>query len=202
MKNFAAECFIAFVLCLCLAGTGWAHRVNLFAYPDGDAVQVECYFGKNQKVRHGALTFSDGETGAVLCRGTTDEQGMFRFRPDGQFLVSGHGLDILLYAGEGHQSSWRMGAEELQSLAAAVRPAEECAVSEGSSADLPLAAMDRRELEEIVGKAMDARLAPLVQALARQENREPDLRDVIGGIGWILGLLGLAAYLRYRPRKR
>ena len=62
------------------------------------------------------------------------------------------------------------------------------------------ATVDSRELEALIGKVLDARLVPIKQALARQEDSAPRLQDIIGGIGWILGLLGLATYLRYRPR--
>lgn len=191
VRNFCLIC----ILVLGFSSTALAHRVNIFAYVDGDAVQVECSFSKSQKVKHGKLTFSDGETGATLLEGVTDEEGMFRFRPEERFLHTGHGLDILLYAGEGHQSTWRMEADELKALVAhssQKQPSKE--------ATLALNSMGSKELEEIFGRILEEKLAPLRQALARQQENSPGLRDIIGGLGWILGLLGLAAYLRYKPR--
>jgi nickel transport protein len=35
--------------------------------------------------------------------------------------------------------------------------------------------------------------------LAEQTEAGPNLRDIIGGIGWIFGLIGVAAYFRRRP---
>lgn len=209
MKLFSV-CFLVLLLSLCLADVSLAHRVTVFAFVDGDAVRVECSFRKNQKVKHGKLVVSDHETGAFLLEGTTDVQGVFRFRPDAAFLKTGHGLNILLQAGEGHQNDWQMTAEELQALSPAGCPAKGgvggVSVSETSvpqafaeEAVPPVPVIDAAALEALVGKVMDAKLAPVKQALARQENDGPDVRDIVGGIGWILGLLGLAAYLRYRP---
>jgi nickel transport protein len=207
MKRFAV-CFFALLLSLCFADISLAHRVNVFAFVDGDAVRVECSFSKNHPVKQGTLKVSDHETGAFLLEGTTDAQGIFRFRPDADFLKTGHGVTILLKAGEGHQNEWQITAEELQALSPEGVKAEGggngVSVPETNTpqslADGASSAMDVAELEALVGKVMDAKLAPIKQALARQENSGPDIRDIVGGIGWIIGLLGLAAYLRYRPR--
>lgn len=57
--------------------------------------------------------------------------------------------------------------------------------------------VDMAALEDMFAHVLDARLAPVEQALA-QRAAGPDLRDIVGGIGWIIGLLGLAAYMKYR----
>lgn len=190
----------ALVLLLGFSGTGHAHKVNVFAYVDADAIQVECYFTRSQKVRHGKLVVSDLSTGETLLEGTTDEQGLFRFQPDPAFLNTGHGMNVLLNAGEGHQSNWEISPAELASLSPAgqgMQPPSAVRAAEGGQAlQAPLAA--DAELEALIGRIMDAKLAPIKQSLARQADSGPNLRDIIGGIGWILGLLGLATYLRYR----
>lgn len=206
MTKSPVSCLIAFALLLFSADASLAHRVNVFAYVDGDAVQVECSFSKSQKVRYGKLVFSDLETGDMLLKGTTDEQGLFRFRPDAAFLSTGHGLSILLDAGEGHQNDWQVAPEELAALspAALAEAAKDMQpVLEQPNSAHPatsFTALDHAELEILIGKVMDAKLAPIRQALVRQQDSGPSLKDVVGGIGWILGLLGLATYMRYRPK--
>lgn len=230
MKKKLTGCCLAFALLLFFTDVCLAHRVNVFAFVDGDALRVECSFSRSQKVRHGKLTFSDLETGATLLESTTDEQGAFLFRPDANFLKTGHGVRILLNAGEGHQNQWQVAAEELAALSPAgpashdektlanqtqTIPAQTAltltAPAQMAPAQAPAiaapfpsaaaAALDHEALEALIGKVMDAKLAPINQALARQQNDGPDIQDIIGGIGWILGLLGLATYLRYRPRR-
>ncbi|MDL2313729.1 cobalamin biosynthesis protein CbiL [Desulfovibrio sp. OttesenSCG-928-C14] len=194
MRKYWITSLAALVLLLCLAGAALAHKVNVFAYVDGEAIQVEGYFTRSQKVRHGKVSVSDLATSQKLLEGTTDEQGLFRFRPDQDFLKTGHGLSILLNAGEGHQSSWEIPAEELANLAPSGAPLPPAQAAPLESAP----AISAAELEAIINKALDAKLAPVKQALARQAESGPGLRDIIGGLGWILGLLGLAAYMKYK----
>lgn len=204
-------CF--FAAFLALSGQCLAHRVNVFAYVDGDAIQVECGFGRGLRVRNGKIAVADLETGAVILEGVTDEHGLFRFRPSDDFLATGHGLVIRLNAGEGHQNDWKVTAEELLGLSGRVRgapsspptPAAADAPEHGAPnvetpETPPAAGMDNAGIEAIVGRVLDEKLAPFRQTFVRPPDREPDFRDIIGGIGWILGLLGLGTYLKYRRK--
>jgi nickel transport protein len=174
-----------------------AHRVNVFAFVDGDEIQVECGFSKSNKVKSGKLVITDLETEAVVLEGVTNEEGVFRFRPSDVFLATGHGLAIRLIAGEGHQNDWTISAEELRGLSrnasAAVPPQGQPGQQTGA------AGVDAAALEAAIGKMLDEKLSPIRQELARQrEEQTPGLRDIAGGIGWILGLLGLATYMKYK----
>jgi len=206
--QYRTACLTALVLLIVFCGMSHAHRVNIFAFVDGDAIQVECSFSKSQKVRHGQLVFTDLQTGAPLLKGTTDEQGMFRFQPDAAFLKTGHGLTILLNAGEGHQNTWQISPEELTMLSSSAphakpvsgvaAPAVQDAVPPGDSQPRAVPLMDTAELEALIARVMDIKLSSIKQSLARQETNDPSLKDIIGGIGWIIGLLGLATYMKYR----
>lgn len=221
MKHFFA-CLFAICLLAVLPGSGWAHRVNVFAFADGDSILVECYFSESQKVRNGKILVSDLQTGATLLEGVTDERGLFRFRPDEAFLQTGHGLNLLLNAGEGHQNHWRVLPEELAALSPQARTAAPAPIATQTRTPAPAQTaealpesgiavvaepvlsptaagyVNAAELEAIVGRVVDEKLLPLKQALARQADSAPSLRDVVGGLGWIIGLLGLAAYMRHR----
>ena len=199
MKYYATG-LAAFILLICFTGTSYAHRVNVFAYVDGDAIQIECSFSKSQKVRNGKLTLTDMATGATLFEATTDEQGMFRFRPTSEFLQTGHSLNILLNAGEGHQNDWQISPEELKALLPSNQTvsAQQPPLSSTENTAALNSALTVTELEALIGRVVDAKLAPVRQALARQEDNGPKLKDIIGGIGWILGLLGIAMYMKYR----
>ncbi len=181
---------------LLLAGEGRAHRVNVFAFVDGDAVRVECGFSRSSRVRNGKLIFVDAATGETVAEGTTDKEGVFRFRPPDAFLATGHGLTVRLLAGEGHAAEWDIPPEELRALARS--GADEV----NETAPPAPSAVDGARLEAMIGRVLDEKLAPVKHTLARLEGEAagPGLRDIVGGIGWILGLLGLAACLKYGKR--
>lgn len=54
------------------------------------------------------------------------------------------------------------------------------------------------DVQRIVDAALDAKLAPLKRDLAAQRNAGPGLTEIIGGIGWLLGLAGMGLYFRGR----
>ena len=54
------------------------------------------------------------------------------------------------------------------------------------------------DVQAAVNEALDAKLAPIKHMLASQFDAGPRLKDIVGGIGWIFGLVGVAAWFRRR----
>ena len=151
MRMFRLWCM---ALCLVFAGASFAsaHRVNIFAFVDGDAVQVECGFNRSQKVKQGTVEVFDATTGVLLLQGTTDDNGVFRFPVTAELREAGHDLNLRIIAGEGHQNDWTVAADELASsgtpkavaVAAAEVPATSASLVAGQaapSAAAPVAAV-------------------------------------------------------------
>ena len=202
------------MLLLACVDVAQAHRVNIFAWLEGGTVRVECSFRRDSPVQQGTVIVFDAQTGAELLQGKTDKQGAFAF-PVPEAVSQGHGLRIRILAGEGHQNEWHMDAAEFSSLlpagTAPISSAEEGAESlpaklvsdagNGSAAPAVVTgALSRKDVETIVDAALDRHLAPLRRALAARNETEPTLRDIVGGLGWIMGLVGIGLYFsRRRP---
>ena len=202
------------LLCLSLcfllvsAPLAWAHRVNIFAYVDGEEIQVECGFNRSQKVRQGTVEVFDAATGDKLTQGTTNDDGVFRFPVTREIRDAGHDLTIRIIAGEGHQNDWTVAAAELgaatvSGAAAPASPARSAASAVPAAPVVPASpavsgGATPEEVERIVNAALDAKLSPIRHLLAEQVEAGPSLRDIVGGIGWIFGLIGVAAYFRRR----
>lgn len=199
-------CFCAALVLLSLPPAAWAHRLNVFAFVDGNEIQVESSFSRGNPARQGKVEVSDAATNAALVTGVTGEDGVFRFpMPDG-VRNRGHDLIVRVNAGEGHQGEWRIPAAELG------RPSVDAVAVvrqlQGEAAVLPPApqsgqsgqavSLTSQELEQIVNAALEQKLAPIRQMLADQYSAGPSLRDIIGGIGWLIGLAGMAAYFKSR----
>lgn len=201
MRSF----FLALALVLLVQGTALAHRVNVFAFVQGGEIVVESWYSKSKKVRHGNIEVQDAQSGETLLTGMTDEQGLWRFPIPEQARSSGAGLRILLQAGEGHQNEWTVQASEfldtprpVESLPAAQPGGAAAASSRTDEALLP--ALTRSDVEEVVSAVLDAKLAPIKRELLEQNQGGPGMREIFGGIGWIFGLVGVAAYFKSRPR--
>jgi nickel transport protein len=55
-------------------------------------------------------------------------------------------------------------------------------------------------IRQVVEEALDKRLKPVMKILVESRENHPTFRDIFGGIGYILGLVGVAAYFNYRRK--
>jgi hypothetical protein len=127
-----------------------AHRINLFAWVEGDTVYVESKFSGGKTVKAGKIIVSDPQ-GTELIKGTTNEKGEFSFR-----IPKKTELKIVLLAGEGHRAEWTIPLAEIEMPAAEKSPVPK---------------------------------------------KGPGAKEIIIGIGCILGLAGAASYIRNRRKK-
>jgi len=65
--------------------------------------------------------------------------------------------------------------------------------------------LDVATLQTIVRTAVDAavekKIAPLRRMLLDQEEKGPGVREIFGGIGYLVGIAGLLAYARSRKHR-
>ncbi|MDO5530519.1 hypothetical protein [Sutterella sp.] len=55
------------------------------------------------------------------------------------------------------------------------------------------AGLTEADVEAAVARALDRRLAPIEKRLAESLDPGPRVQDIVGGIGWLIGLGGIAA---------
>ena len=103
MKRVSLRISIVILCCLGLlpmmVGSASAHRVNVFAWVEGDMIHVEGKFSGGKKVKAGKISVMDPQ-GVELLSGRTDDQGKFSFK-----IPKRTDLRIVLIAGQGHQES-------------------------------------------------------------------------------------------------
>ncbi len=203
---------IAITLFLLSSVPGWAHKVNVFAYVEGDTVVVEGYFSGNVKAQDSPVEVfaSDGKK---ILEGKTDSKGMYSFKLADLPPIKGD-IKIVLDAGMGHRADFTLSMSDLSSSAQETRSPQQKLEKE-EPADPSLAAahpsvqvQDPAVMKKIVEDAVDQRIQPLVKMLGTQQkllmeqrDRGPTLNEIVGGIGWILGIVGVAGYFMGRNRK-
>jgi nickel transport protein len=183
------------------AASAQAHRVNVFAWVEGDTVHTESRFPGGKEVKEGQIAVFDDATGEKLLEGQTDEEGNFSFpvprRAD---------LRIELTAGMGHKNEWIVRSDEM-AAAGGVAPAPaapgdknaEPAKSKTAAAGVETV-VDPAQIQAAVEKVLDRKLAPVVKGMAELRERRTGVADIVGGIGYIIGLAGLGAYIHYRRK--
>ncbi len=199
-----------FLLFIGVSDNLWAHKVNIFAYVEGQRVYTESYFPDGSAVKGGEIAVLDSE-GNVLLSGVTDDEGMYQFE-----IPKIDDLTIVLDASMGHRATYEIGAEELGETsidihredqnAAEVETANENddALSEGidfSGAERS-AFVNIDDLREVVKEEVAAQIQPLSRNIAKLQKQERvSTREIFAGIGYIVGLMGLFMYFQSKRGK-
>lgn len=186
------------VLSLLAAGPAKAHKVMIFAWVEGDTVYTESKFSGGKVVKKGEILVYDLE-GRRLLEGKTNERGEFSFKVPEKTT-----LRIVLQAGMGHRAEWTIPAEEIEAPPAeqtGTATSQQTALKEPERPMQPAPGISPNDIQLAVEKALDKKLKPMFKMLAEFRERGPSVTDILGGIGYILGLVGIASYFHYRRKK-
>jgi len=181
-----------FLIIIMMDVSVFAHKVNIFAFVEGDKVYTESYFNDGKKCIDSKIEVFDNQ-GNKLLEGLTDEEGAFSFE-----IPPGDGdLKIVLTASMGHQAEYNISADELSGAAGLIKEEPEEPVSvispETSSVDL-------KEIQSIIEDALDEKLKPIMREIKKSQEDKISPTEIIGGIGYIIGIFGIVAYFLSRKR--
>ena len=198
-KHFFGGVFIAIIAGFMAAEQVAAHKVTVFAWVDGEMVHTQSKFSGGRVAKQARIEVYN-TAGERLLEGRTDHQGRFVFKTPQK-----EDLQIVLVAGSGHRNEWLVRAEEFGGNLPAAITEKSIQPNVTSAVDTPPEGDDlhlsRADLEEIIASALDRKLQPLTHRLNQLGDR-PKLPDIIGGIGYILGLVGLGAYIHFRRQSK
>ncbi|MDZ7620321.1 MAG: carboxypeptidase-like regulatory domain-containing protein [Patescibacteria group bacterium] len=176
-----------------------AHSLHLFAEGHGTVIRGKAYFRGGSPAANLQITAFD-PGGRAVGDTKTDTQGTFTF--DAPFRCD---YRLLATTSDGHGAEFLVSAAELSAELPLPEPAGN-SPNGGTPAEPPPANPALAELGDDPGttgpladelRGLRVQLTALRQQMAEYEQRTR-LRDVLGGIGYILGLAGLAFYLAAR----
>jgi nickel transport protein len=162
----------------------------IFAWVEGDTVFTESKFSGGKKAMNAqVLVFDKG--GKQLLEGKTDKKGEFSFK-----VPKLTDLRLVLNAAMGHKAEWTIPESELR---------ESCGDLGSKKADESLqpvaVGLSKEEIKGLIEESLDRKLRPIIKMMTESQSKGPSVTEIIGGIGYIFGLMGLVIYFRNRRKK-
>ncbi|WP_267927109.1 hypothetical protein [Desulfolithobacter dissulfuricans] len=208
------------IFCL-LAGPALAHKVRIFAYAEGDTIIGETAFSGGRAPKDSEIIVKDAASGKILLTTRTDDHGEFSFPIPTEARQKGLDLLIVVNVGEGHRGQWKLTADEYldqpptpsPSPATGPTPATSIRVGpdpaaaltagerDGTPARPEVVAVDETMLRRMMEETLDRKLGPIKRMLAESRDQGPRIQDILGGIGYLIGLAGFLAYFKAKANK-
>ncbi len=185
----------------------FAHKVSIFAYAENGTIFTESYFPDGKPVVDGRIEVYNN-AGRLIQEGRTDKEGNFKFK-----IKAVEDLTIVLNASMGHRAEFSLKSDELASGNAAgenekavqdVKPTEPTE-TETREADVRLVSgnLTAEDIRKIVREELTGQIEPIRRGIIDLEKREKvSARDIFSGIGYILGLMGIALLVHTRRQKK
>ncbi|MEA1901739.1 MAG: hypothetical protein U9N47_13490, partial [Thermodesulfobacteriota bacterium] len=123
---------------------------------------------------------------------------------------------VVLKASMGHMAEWKIPFEEINHEAVSNNSKPESDIKDSyetssksqtinSGTDLSVLSeshgISKQEIKKLIDESLDRKLLPIMNMLTDSYGGGPGLTEIIGGIGYIFGLMGVAMYFTSR-RKR
>ncbi len=201
--KFSLLLLLIFGLFLCQSEISYAHRVNIFAWTASGSIEAECAFSGGNPAQNSPVSVLDTATGQVLATEKTNSEGHCIFAITDSMRKAPMGLTLQVNAGSGHLGKWTIEASELNQTQS--QPQLQDGVAEGSSADAapsqPAASQSESLTISTEIAALRADIASLHREIASLKNEDPSVRDIVGGLGWIAGLVGVACWFSARRKQ-
>ncbi len=189
--------FLMPLFLLCFNVSSYAHRVNIFAWFDGEKVNGRAYYSNGIPARDARIDVFSKKSERLFSL-KTDRNGRFSFDPKGKDT-----LRLVLYAGMGHRAttviSTGLKAKKVQ---------------KGSNGDIyPLKNSNKSLTKDTpcnlslknIDSLLQLRLAPLEKEIERlsMDSERITFKDILSGFGYIMGIMGLWLYFlsKYQPKK-
>jgi len=195
IKNLITATILT-VLFMTAPGAALAHKVSIFAWVEGDTVYTLSKFSGGKLVKRGRVEVYDAGNHKLLD-GLTNDQGEFSFK-----IPKKSALRVVLVAGAGHKNHWIIPIEEIGGI-----PAETATggtdkkTAPGQPEEIRFSENGDAALQVAIEKALDKKLKPIMKLLAESTQKGPSLSEILGGIGYIIGLVGIAAYFKSRRKE-
>ncbi|MCI5165612.1 MAG: hypothetical protein D3903_05835 [Candidatus Electrothrix sp. GM3_4] len=179
-----------------------AHKLNVFCWTGDNQVYGEAFFSGGRKAKNVPVHVQDAESHAALLTTQTDKEGKFQFTPPQQAVQQELDLLVTVNTGDGHRGEWLLTADEYLLTGSVPAPTEQPSIKSATeSVDMESETV-RTIARTIVRQELDRELVPIKRELAEAREKKVNPRDILGGIGCIIGLAALFGWIQSNKKKK
>ena len=201
IKKIKPELLIGFIILILLPNSGFCHRINIFCYVDGDNINCEAKFTPGGALKKGKIIVTSVQTGDILLKTATNEKGEASFKIPKKAIDNHWDLKIACNAEMGHRNFWIIKSDEFLPQQKEIVETTERERAEYKEIEEPKkASISKKELEIIVSKVISKELSPIKRDIAELREHGISFQDIIGGLGYIFGIAGIAFYFMSKRR--
>lgn len=184
---------VAAVLAISPALPALAHKVVASTFVAGDDIEGEVGFSDGAMAADTLVTVTTPD-GRPLGETRTDGEGFFTFTPS-------EAVDHVFRAdmGAGHVAEVVMPVADLPKALRGQAGAARAVAAVTPSAGGGMAAAVSPDIRDAIAEAVREEVRPLRREIAAYREKN-DLQSILGGIGYIVGLFGIAFYMMARHR--
>ena len=171
-----------------------AHKVKIFAAVKGELIEGFGYYPGGGKYMNSPVTvFAPIDQQAAII--TTKVDGTFNYKPtkhcDHLFVIA---------TKDGHRAEFKVIAKNLATTLPNAEPANKAIAKTEAGQNTSPPPAEMVSLEKTIDSAVARHIVPLQEDIAHYEQRVR-LHDIIGGIGYIVGLFGIGAFFLSRKKQ-
>ena len=184
-----------FLIIIMMDVSVFAHKVNIFAYVEGGKIYTESYFNDGKKCMDSKIEVFDNQENK-LFEGLTDEEGMLSLEISPEDIIDGD-LKVVLTASMGHRAEYIIPANELRGVTELTQEKPEESASKVSP---EISSFDVKEIQSLIEDTLDEKLMPIIREIKKSQENRISPTEIIGGIGYIVGIFGIIAYFLSRKK--
>ena len=196
-------------LLIAFISTAGAHRINLFCRPDNQRIVCSSSYSDGKGLKEAQIKVFSQQNNELLLSGKTDENGKFSFEITEGLKRKNPDLKVSVSESMGHKDTWIINSEEYvqdsndsdsDTVADKTENKDTQADPKPKSGSSKI---DEQEMKKLIQETVSSQLQPLESRIdtliEHRDNRS--FRDIIGGIGYILGIMGILFLIKGRKKR-
>jgi|GEM_PF-847586 len=216
LQNTSGAIFISgsIIMLIVLSSlTAYAHRINLFCKVENQEIVCSSNYADGKAVKNAQIRVLSQKEYKLLLKGKTNENGTVRFDISPELKQKNPDLKISVQESMGHRDTWIINAEEYAKTlkdntkeSTKSQPQNDgkfAANASNTNTETENISIKKQEFKKLLADTISSELGPLESKIESvlQYKQNQSFRDILGGIGYILGIMGIVFFIKGRNKR-